>query len=317
MAARTPLISGALSVNVAEVLDPALWRKRYAYGLAVGRTPETTARRPGRPARQGRARSFFDGLDDETIRWHLRAALSEAEVKLGVSLAVEVIKSHPVDPGLRQGVDFDRLVGRLPFTSDEQLEFFRIDLPLGPVLSVERIRAFWWDTPVWEFSDRGSGGDFRGVNPGEGEIQLEWHKSGSIHILPTDFQALIVTQGGSFGVWHTLWNTASKIPDVWSVDYTIGPADRDNAGKIPTVLAHWVYAAAGILLLSIGGLAQSKGLSSTSLSIDGVSKSVGLQASAIYGINSALENAYNEAMKRIDWKQLQRQMGRGMRVRMY
>ncbi len=298
MATRTPDLGR--SINVKDVLDPALWRARYAYGLPVGEKPSDGAR----------ARSFFDGIPDDTIRWHLRAALSEAEMHLGIELGIEVLKARPVDPGLVKGQHYDRTVERLPFTRGEEEKFFRIDLPHGPVISVERVRAYYWDTLVWEFSNSDPTGSLQ-------NIQLEWSKAGSIHIVPANMQAFMVTKSGTWGVWHTIRLSNEPIPAVWAVDYTIGPNHNDTPGHVPAVLAHWCYCVAGILLLSIGGLAQSKGLSSTSLSFDGVSKSVSLQASAIYGINSALETALDNATKRIDWKKLRAAYGRGMRVRMY
>lgn len=288
------------TVNVREVLDPQLWRERYAYGLPVGQSFDE----------QAAAKALFAGLPDETIRWHLRSALSEAEMHLGVELGIEVLKARPVDPGLVQGRDYDRVVSRMPYTRSEESRFFRIDLPIGPVISVERVRAYYWDTLVWEFSNSDPAGNLE-------NIHLEWDKSGSLHIVPANMQAFMVTKSGTFGVWHTIRLSAEPIPAVWAVDYTVGPHHKGKPGHVPAVLAHWCYSVAGILLLSVGGLAQSKGLSSTSLSIDGVSKSIGLQASAIYGINSALETALDNATKRIDWKKLRAAYGRGLRARMY
>jgi len=299
MVARSGDIGRTVHVN--EVLDPALWRERYAAGLAAGLEPEEARA----------ARALFNGIPDETIRWHLRSAMSEAELHLrGVNLGIEVLKATPVDEGLRKGTDYDRKISRLPYSAAEEEMFFRIDLPYGPVISVERIRAYYWETLVWEFNPA------RDSSEAE-NIHLEWSKSGTLHILPANLQAFVVTTTGAWGVWHTIRLGRSPIPAVWAIDYTIGPNHYDRPGHIPTVLAHWIYCAASILLLSMSGLAQSKGLSSTSLSIDGVSKSVSLQASAIYGINSALETAFDNAMKRIDWKKLSAAHGRGLRVGMY
>ena len=47
--------------------------------------------------------------------------------------------------------------------------------------------------------------------------------------------------------------------------------------------------------------------------MDGVSRSIGLQASAIYGLNSALEHVFDELVKRIDFKALRLQK-KGLRV---
>jgi hypothetical protein len=302
-----------LSVPVTEVLDPELWRTRYAYGLVLG-----DVRRRG--TLSGRVddalqadedaeaiKEVISGISPDTIRWHLKCALSELEMTLGIPMGVEIVKSVPVDDGLVEGVDYDRTIQRLPYTFSETLQWFRIDLPDASILSVERIRGYYYGTKVWEFS---------GANMEQ--VRLEWPKEGVLHILPIGHQGIIVSTpygGGNYGIWHTINLHRSPVPDFWSIDYTTGPRARDGKiGNIETVLAHWCYATASIPLLSIGGLAASKGLSSTSVSMEGVSRSVGLQASAIYGLNSALEHVYEQIIKRVDLKRI-RTMKRGLSIK--
>lgn len=294
-----------LSVPLNEVLDPALWKQRYAYGIALGATNFATAAERRAAVKAGKKlNELIDEIPQDVIRWHLRVALSELELKVGVPMGVQVVKSMPLDDNVRQGVDYDVVRGRIPYTRAEAGRWFRIDLPAN-VISVERVRAYYFGRKVWEFSQGSSG------------IVLQWPKPGVLHLIPRELEGVIVVDGGNYGVWETVNIHTSPVPDFWSVDYTTGPVDRDGqAGRIPAVAAHWVACAAGILLLSIGGLATSKGLTSTSVSMDGVSRSVSLQASAIYGINSALEHAYDEATKRINWKQLRTSM-RGLRVFMF
>jgi len=295
-----------LSIPVSEVLDPKLWKERYASGILLGSNERSSlATRLLGGSSCSQLESIVSEIPEGTIRWHLRAALSELEIKLGVPMGIEVVKSTPVDTGLVKGTHYDREVPRLPYTRSGTLSWFRIDLPPN-VISIERIRAYYFNRLIWNFT-----GDALD------QVKLEWPKPGVLHILPVDLQAVIITSGsmgsGNYGVWETINLHTSPVPSFWAVDYTRGPMSQDGKeGYIEAVLAHWVYAVAGILLLSMGGLAQSKGLTSTSVSIDGVSRSIGLQASAIYGINSALENAYEKATKRINWKQL-RAAKRGLR----
>lgn len=298
-----------LSVPVTACLSPELWRERYAYGLNLGPSRRATVQERVAAAKRGEPANPIDAIPDDVIKWHLRAALSELEMKLGIPMGIEVVKSLPLDDGLRQGIDYDRVRPRLPYTRSETETWFRVDLPDMSIISVERIRAYYFRRLIWEFSES------KGTM---GQVHLEWPKQGVLHIVPTELQAVIVTQnGGNYGVWETINSQATPVPDFWAVDYTTGPKSRDGkVGHVEAVLAHWVYCAAGILLLSMGGLAQSKGLTNTSISMDGVSRSIGLQASAIYGINSALEKAYETTMKRIDWNKI-RTNKLGLRVRQF
>jgi len=290
-----------LSVSVAEALDPGHWRRTYAYGLPAGRDPED-------PAWKKQADSVFKGFPDDIIQSHLRAAVSEAEIKIGMSLGIEIVKGDEVDSNLRPGVDYDRTMRRLPYTrSAADQRFYRIDIP-DNVISVSRVRAYMWRQLAWEFNQE------TGDDPGA--IRIERHNPGSIHIMPLTFTGTLLMPGGGYGFFWQVLGKHTWVPDVWSVDYIAGPMHHGQPGKIPAILAHWVGCRAGILLLSIAGLGQSKGLTSASISMDGVSKSIGLQASAIYGINSALENALKEAEKRINWTDLRRHF-RGISMRVW
>jgi hypothetical protein len=314
-----------LTVPVTEVLDPELWRSRYAFGITLGQDalelPSSRNRGP-----LGNALCSFGGdeladavedgigqIPEEVIRWHLKTALSELELKLGIPLGVVICKADPVDEGLRPGVDFDKVVSRRPYTHGEGMTWYKLDLP-SSVISVERVRAYYYGQLIWEFDqDRGN----------MEQIRVEWSRQGAVHLLPINFQSVIVTQGpgtssGNYGVWHTLALHQSPVPDFWAVDYTLGPVTTQTGecGRIEAALAHWVYCVAGMTLLSMGGLAKSQGLTSTSVSFDGFSRSVGLQASAIYGLNSALEHVLEQATKRLDWKQIKRSK-KGLRIRPY
>lgn len=306
-----------LTVPVSEALDPKLWRERYAFGINLGpangpfvSVTERLARAKQRvtdgccgEVPQDQLDDLVTQIPDDVIRWHLRAALSELEIKLGVPMGIQVVKSEPIDEG--SGPFHDKTIGRLPYTHGESIAWFRVDLPDNNIISVERIRGFYYGTQVWEISPQANNADL---------IRVEWKRPGTLHILPVNLQSIMVTQGGNYGIWHTIHMHRSPIPDFWAIDYTCGPVARNGeVGKIEAVLAHWVYCVAGITILSMGGLSQTKGLTSTSIGIDGVSRSIGLQAA---GVNSALENVLKEAEKRIDWKAL-RTAKRALRMKMY
>jgi hypothetical protein len=318
-----------LAVSPAEVLDPILWRKRYAWGIALGEGSSRQslfdrleeARCKGTQSFQeeiealdddeAQAAQFLGVIPDETIRWHLRAAMSEAEYRLGLPMGVNVCKARPVDDGLVKGVHYDEDVGRLPYSAGETRQWFRIDLPRRNIISIERIRAFYFDTQAWDLNTDNGGID---------QVKLEWPADGVLHIMPTHIETMIVSTNGNYGVWELLHTAAwrrSPIPDFWAVDFTYGPVTRDRQiGMIPLVLANWISAAAGILILGQAGMAASKGLTSTSISLDGISRSVSLSASAQAGLYGALEANFDKTMERINFDKLRAQM-RGPRVRRY
>ena len=249
-------------------------------------------------------RLLTDQPTRDMIHWHLRAAVSELGLKLGVPIETQIVKARTLDPGLVLGRDYDRLQERFAYNFGEAQEWFRIDVG-EPVLSVERVRGIWLDQVVWDIA-------------GSDEyVRIEHPRQGVLHIIPPNLNSLVVVTEGFYGPLHTLLNGEYRIPDFWAVDYTTGFLPRaGRPGEIDAILADWVYCVAGSKILSIAGLGRSKGLASTSTGIDGISRSVSLQASAIYGLNSALENVLEKTEKRINWKSL-RTAYRGMMVYMY
>jgi len=326
-----------LTVPVSEVLDPRLWRERYAYNLFTGPaspSARATARsklsdllcvRPngvtaGARAAQSQAEvtELVEGLPDDTIRWHLRAALSELETRLGIPMGTIVVKTEPVDEGLVKGVHYDRLEPRRPFVRSNQSNWWKFELPTG-LISVDRVRAYWYDVLVWEISPEQGNMDL---------LKVEWKDQGATHIIPSAGFNLLITAPGFSGAWgsgnygafqllHSGFGS-QRLPNVWGYDYTIGPYDKhtNTPGQIEAILAHWCYCVAAQLLLSLEGMGRSGGVANTSISLDGLSRSIGTTASAIYGLNSALEEALRQATKRIDWQAL-RVYKKGLKVYPY
>jgi hypothetical protein len=288
-----------LSVPISEVLDPDLWLQRYAWPIIDSMKALWIA---------SQAKTAFEAIPKDVIRWHLRSALSELELQIGVPMGIRVVKGEPVDSGLVQGRDYDQVRPRLPFmTSEARRSWNKVDLPAG-VISVQRVRAFFFNSLIWSISAADDNEEF---------IHLQWPEQGTLRLTPTNSVGLVLNADALLSLYQTLAGYGRVVPNVWSVDYTMGPTDQlGQPGMIETVLADWVGAKAGILLLNQAGVAQTKGLSSTSIGFDGFSRSVSLQASAMYGINSCLEKVYQDKLNGLDIKRI-RLLKRGIQVRAY
>lgn len=298
-----------LNVPVSELLSPELWRQRYAYGLVAGVPPTDgslferleAAKAAASKAGAEAAVAAVTSLPDAFIRWHLRAALSEVEVKLGLPMGVRVYRGDPIDDNAVQGVDYDVLWPRQPYTTSDVQGWYRIALPPS-VVSVERVRAYYFGNKVLDVSGT--------------EIQIQYPRQGQANLLPITFSSLALAQGGWYGAGGMLlMQQARPVPNVWAVDFTTGPVDRDGQpNRVPAVLAAYVYAIAGMGIFAIEGLARSKGITSASLSMDGVSRSLSFASGGQGGgINGAVEAYLEKVEKRIDINALRTSM-RGLRI---
>lgn len=297
-----------LTVPITDLLDAKKWRRLYAAGVVLGRgdgpaevqSPIDTILGCGASG-QGSYASAFAGtseidkiceglneLNDDVIRWQLRAAASELEVRLSIPLGIVVCKGAPVDAGQELGRTFDVLVPRKTYSWSNARQFYKIDLPAG-VISVERVRAFWYDVSIWEAAPE--------------SIVLE-NSVSTMHLLPaaTSTGLMIPAYGApGYAGLYRIGAHPSPLPAVWSVDYTLGPRSRYGAvGTIEAVLAHWVYCKAAPIIFGLAAQAATGGITSSSLSLDGLSKSVSLPA----GLYDALIKRFTDAEASIDWKSL-------------
>jgi len=300
-----------LTVPVSEVLSPRLWRERYAWGIPLAGpvqfTPSQSLSEASCTLRDCAGNSEIQAtvaqIPDDVVRWHLRAALSELEMRLGISMGVLRVLSPELDPGEVHGKTFDRLAPRLPYKRQEAQNWYHLQLDRS-VLSVERVRGYYMNQLVIEASTE---------RHNIGNVVAQWKRQGDVYILPINIAALIVNSGYSpqpyaQSVWEMIWSSPS-IPDFWAVDYTVGVSDNQTGtpGQLEAILAHWVYLRAGKILINIAGTAFGQGITSTSISGDGFSRTVSTSQSAMYGINSAMELVYQGYTDSIDWERLRRQ----------
>jgi hypothetical protein len=313
-----------LTVPVSELLDPTLWRQRYAWGIPLAGmeafTPKQQLVEACQALNEGdlqqQVQSLVAQIPDDVVRWHLRTAISELEMQLQIPMGIVVVKSPELDPGIVQGRHFDRLDARRPWTRQAAMQYYKLELPYS-VISIERVRGYLYGRKIIEASR-----DAMAANT-IGNIVLEWPSQGGAHILPIDLSAIITGPGYTnqyaLSMWELIWRQGTNIlPDFWALDYTIGPRDKmtGTPGQIEVILAHWVYLRAGKFLINMAGTAYGQGIASTSLSMDGFTRSVTTSQSAMYGINSAMELVMQGMIDSIDWERLRR-MKRGLKVYAY
>lgn len=306
-----------LTVPISEILNPKLWRDRYAWGIPLAGAMKFT---PSQQLNEATCalqdcagnetiQATVEQIPDDVIRWHLRAALSELEMRLGVTMGIVRVLSPEIDSNERLGSTFDRVGIRLPYKRQDAQNWYHIQLDRS-VISVERIRGYYFGQKVIEASVG---------NNNIGNVVAQWKRQGDVYILPVNIGALIVNSGYSpqpyaQSVWELIWS-APSVPDFWAVDYTLGPVDNmtGTPGLIEAVLAHWVYLRAGKLIINMAGTAFGQGITSTSISANGFSRSITTSQSAMYGINSAMELVFQSYTDSIDWERLRRQKV-GLRV---
>jgi hypothetical protein len=131
-----------------------------------------------------------------------------------------------------------------------------------PLQSIEKLQAIW---PV-----------------GSGSIEFndEWIKadyiSGQINLVPTSgtISAFLIGQNAAF---LPLLSGRDYIPELFSIDYKAG----FKAGEIPTDILECIGMKASLGPLNIAGdLIAGAGIASKSVSLDGISQSIGTTSSA-------------------------------------
>lgn len=300
MAPLLPPFQPGQPVPIEDCVKATLWRDRYAWGHILSRAfavhPSATEEEINILRQE-----TFGYLPDHVVEWHLSAALAELGAKLQTRLRVEIVKAPPVDTTLVRGADYHRVGRPLPLVRDMARTYLRIDVG-EPLLSVQRVRISYHGSAPEDFVTAEDVAD---------TIKIVAPTTGTFHIMPAGgiFGFPVMSEGYAplmvsrrqqdWAYSHS--SRVNTVPATWLVDYTTGPVGENDAGAIDAALAAWVYARAGLTLFSLSGVAQAGGVASTSVSIDGVSRSTSLTASAIYGLNSSFEKVLEDYQKSIDW----------------
>lgn len=131
------------------------------------------------------------------------------------------------------------------------------------------------------------------------QIPNDWvrldQNGGKIQLYPSSGSAgglLMGSSGGMYGAFHP-W---SYVPQVWRVEYTAGMTCEEFPQHLKELI--YKYAAMGILQVW-GDLILGAGIASSSLSIDGLSQSIGTTQSAMYGGASARCEEYRKDIQNL------------------
>ena len=151
-----------------------------------------------------------------------------------------------------------------------------IQLDHNPVKEVKRLNLMY--------------GDQRSVN-----IPLDWIQlnklTGQVTLFPSAGSAnsLIIGQTGLLFGFQSQWDWS---PMMWEVEYTAGIDETDPS--IPfNLLKETIYKRASMGILNVwGDLIIGAGIANQSVSIDGISQSIGTTQSAMFGGASARIEAY-------------------------
>lgn len=269
-----------LEVHIADVLDARRWRDLYFWPVLDNLAAVPHPRLAGK--------TMLDAIPPAGITNALASSFASMSRHVGIDFALVRHTMPPLADGARLGDDYDVVDDRLPYVRSRlSAQGYQLSLPPN-VVSVSRVRGvLFGDTLL----------DIDADDTDTGEIVPVNRAQGAYHVRPNTLTTTV--QGGW---WTMLAAFSATVPAFWAVDYVTGyvSAISGRAGYVPADLADYACLDAGIQLLNMAGTMATKGVSSTSLGFDGFSKSVSLQASAMYGVNSALEKAFTDRMQRID-----------------
>lgn len=156
-----------------------------------------------------------------------------------------------------------------------------IQLDHNPVREIKALRMMYGNRPSFE-------------------IPLDWIKldklTGQITLFPAAGSAnnLIIGQTGMLYGFQSQWDYA---PMLWEVDYVAGIDENDPSMPLE-LLKEAVNKRAACGILNVwGDLIIGAGIANQSVSIDGVSQSIGTTQSAMFGGASARVNEYTKDLK--------------------
>jgi hypothetical protein len=245
---------------------------------------------------------YFRGMDlgvawqgpsaDAAMAMLIQNWIEVAQGKLGIQFARQRVKTYP-DAGLVLGTDYEIQGEPLTyFQASPGQQHFVIPLPFANIQSIERVRLFYGNpqqTPQAHVLY---------------QVPMDWilftQKEGILKINPSITNAVLQTQmiGGATGGFESIYYGyfhRGEIPGAWAIDYTIG------YGQIPFDVANWICLNAAIPVLSLAGMgaAGGHGLSTQSLTMDGITESLGY-AQGKYGPYSGIIETYKAQVECID-----------------
>lgn len=170
---------------------------------------------------------------------YLNSAISWAESLLDICLTPQTVTAEPHD-----------------YERSDYTNWGYIQLWKRPVREVKALRLMYGTRPSFD-------------------VPLDWLKvdkiSGKIQMFPSSGSAtnfIISSTGVIFGMFNK-WDYA---PQMWEVDYEAGM----TKSEIPAMLKELVYKKAAIGILQVwGDLILGAGIANSSISIDGLSQSIG------------------------------------------
>lgn len=298
---------------VGDILDVDRFRRDFMFGIVLQYAKRDKDFREAvtswefsdaRPATEAEAYEILTkrlrgNISDEAVSDQLLFHLSNQEVRIGLRFGLRQIAMAPLDD---ESAPYDEVSDRLSLISSTA-SYVRLQLP-GPIASVRRIRIVvngvtqgTLPASAWQVSDSR-----------QGVVQISsggWAAENSARFVPTG-------DDGNLFASSLRFLRPPTVPSVYAVDYTAGVAD----GKVPLALLYTVWCDAARFLLSLNSTILTKGISSQSRTVDGISNNISLTNTAMYDINSALELIVKDYAEKMSPTVLARKM-RGITVRRF
>lgn len=189
---------------------------------------------------------------------YINSAIAYAESLFDICLSKQEVDAEPHD-----------------YERSDYTNWGYVQLWKRPILEVKSLRLMYGTRPAWEVPL-----DWLKIDKNQGKIQM-FPSSGSV-------TSMII---GASGAIYGLYNSWDYAPQMWEVDYVAG-MDSNN---LPAHLKELIYKKAVIGILQVwGDLILGAGIASSSISIDGLSQSIGTTQSAMYGGASARCEEYRK-----------------------
>lgn len=214
-----------------------------------------------------------DLMEDEDIQAYIEAAASEMERRLGIPLKPTIIICNGESRGYFIDEEYDREEPPYDYDAKSWMNYGFLQLRERPVIKLLEYKLVLPNNQViMDFMARP-------------EWLKLYKKNGQVHMVPYAGDPSIFNMAGGTLTGYPFITGAiqGNIPQMIYVSYVAG-YEQD---KIPKDIRNAVAKMAAIDLLGVAGDAVMVGIANLSTSIDGLSESVGLTASASYSTYGA------------------------------